>query len=66
MVRDYLAPALEGADPLTLEGAYARLDRAVRGYPYARCERARQKRGAARRDSPIRLVGRPGLEPWTR
>jgi len=36
VVRDYLAPALEGADPLALEGAYARLDRAVRGYPYAK------------------------------
>jgi muconate cycloisomerase len=36
VVRDYLAPGLEGADPLALEGAYARLDRAVRGYPYAK------------------------------
>src|SRR3954467_1859850 len=31
VVPDSLAPALEGADPLALEGAYARLDRAVRG-----------------------------------
>ena len=36
VLRDYLAPALEGADPLALEGAYAGLDRAVRGYPYAK------------------------------
>src|ERR1044072_2610554 len=36
VVRDYLGPALAGAHPLALEGAYARLDRAVRGYPYAK------------------------------
>src|SRR5438105_2312645 len=36
VVREYLAPALEGADPLALEGAYARLQQSVRGYPYAK------------------------------
>src|SRR5262245_38055148 len=29
VVRDYLAPALEGADPLALEGCYARLQQSV-------------------------------------
>jgi muconate cycloisomerase len=36
VVREYLAPALEGADPLALEGCYARLQQSVRGYPYAK------------------------------
>lgn len=36
VIRDYLAPALVGADPLALEGTYAAIDRAVRGYPYAK------------------------------
>jgi muconate cycloisomerase len=36
LVREYFAPLLTGADPLTVKELLARMDVAVRGYPYAK------------------------------
>lgn len=36
IVEDVLAPALAGVDPMAIELAHRRMDRAVKGYPYAK------------------------------
>jgi muconate cycloisomerase len=36
VVRDYLLPAVEGCDPLDIAVIHARMDRVVKGHPYAK------------------------------
>src|SRR5919204_2722876 len=36
IVQDVLGPALAGADPTAIERAHERMNRAVKGYPYAK------------------------------
>ena len=36
IVRDYLLPALDGADPTQIRDCHGRMDRAVKGHPYAK------------------------------
>ncbi|MHB1771718.1 MAG: mandelate racemase/muconate lactonizing enzyme family protein [Acidimicrobiales bacterium] len=36
VVRDYLLPAVEGCDPLEIAVIHARMDRVVKGHPYAK------------------------------
>jgi muconate cycloisomerase len=37
MVEDVLGQVLAGADPFAIEVAHTKMDRAVKGYPYAKC-----------------------------
>lgn len=36
VIRQYLAPVLKGADPTNIIDVHARMDRAIKGYPYAK------------------------------
>ncbi len=36
VVQSYLAPAVEGEDPLHIEAIHQKMDRAIKGYPYAK------------------------------